>query len=87
MRDDILNGRQFAALHDGAMLAALPFERNTSQALLFRVGDEPVVQVFAEEDIAFDERAARLWQSLSTRFPTVTARRLLATPAFSPDDE
>ena len=77
MVDEILSGRQFAAMRRGTLLAALPTTDNKRQTLVFLDRNETAVREIFGPVADFDPPVQELWLALSQRFPTVRARPIV----------
>lgn len=84
MLGKVLSGRQFAALHDGAILAALPAQNAGGQYLVY-LSDarSSPIWLTAAPDATTNPRVHYLWTSLSRRFETVRTRQVI-DPAIAP---
>jgi len=78
----ILQGRQFAAMRDGAMLASLPAAENREQFLIFVGDDGAAVQLSTAPGEGAPPAARSLWNALYQRFATVRERPVSPLAAF-----
>lgn len=86
MLGDVMNGREFAALYDGEILAAIPDDILDGQYLVYKgAGESSAEWLDALPDESTNPRAHHLWASLYHRFETVRTR-VLIDPAVRPDE-
>jgi hypothetical protein len=78
--DDLLAKRQYAAERDGRILAAVPGQDETEQALLFFDSGSREIEWLDAPPTAADDELFSLWTALEHRFPPVRSRRIVPRP-------
>lgn len=80
MLDEIMAGRQFAAIKQGAILGAVPVASNEKQHLIFADSDGSISWLPAAPDPSEKALRQSLWLALSERFDMVKQRSIVAPP-------
>ncbi len=75
--DQILNGRQFAAIHGDSMLATLPTEGNQKQLLVYVDGTRSPRWFSGSPDAVKFPVARRLWDSMAARFEGINDKPIV----------
>lgn len=78
--EQILNGRQFAAIHGDSMLATLPTEGNEKQLLVYVDETQSPHWFSGSPDAVQFPVARRLWDSMADRFEGVSEKPVVLPP-------